>query len=101
MTASSVLALCHKRNSWDFCAGFCPRAASGQAAAAPPSSVMNARRLLSNMELPAPWVTGGPKPFAIVPERPSLHEVTISHGAPNSVRAGCSTAGHGLASADG
>jgi hypothetical protein len=43
---------------------------------------MNWRRLLSNMELPAPWVTQGhrtPEPFGIVPERPSLHEVTISH----------------------
>jgi hypothetical protein len=39
MTASSVLASCHKRNSWDFCAGFCPHAASGHAAALP-SSVM-------------------------------------------------------------
>ena len=69
----------------------CARAASGHAAAAPPSSVMNSRRRLSNIELPAPWVPqalgtaltagpcGRPEPFGIVPERPSLHEVTISH----------------------
>src|SRR5262245_31253781 len=38
-------------------AGCCARAASGHATAAPPSSVMNSRRLLSNMGLPAPRVT--------------------------------------------
>src|SRR5262249_50052689 len=31
----------------------CPRAASGHAAAAPPSSLMNWRRLMSNMGLPS------------------------------------------------
>ena len=45
---------------------------NGPASAAPPRSVMNSRRLLSNMELPAPWVTASV-------ERPSLHEPTISH----------------------
>jgi hypothetical protein len=35
----------------------CARAASGQAVAAPPTSVMNSRRFMSNMGLPAPWVT--------------------------------------------
>jgi len=34
--------------------GCCARAAGGHAAA-PPSSAMKSRRLLSNMELPAPW----------------------------------------------
>src|SRR5262245_31217111 len=67
----------------------CARAASGHAAAAPPRSVMKSRRLLSNMELPAAlgdrkgWAPncpcGRPEPFGIVPERPRLHEVTISH----------------------
>ena len=37
-------------------AGCCARAVSGHAAAAPPSSDMNSRRLLSNIGLPAPWV---------------------------------------------
>jgi hypothetical protein len=36
---------------WPAC---CARAVSGHVAA-PPSSVMNARRLLSNTELPTPW----------------------------------------------
>src|SRR6516225_9004922 len=77
------------RNPTTGIAACCARAASGHAAA-PPSSVMNSRRLLSNMELPVPWVTarighrtagprGRPEPFGIVPDRPSLHEVTISH----------------------
>ena len=35
-------------------AGCCPPAASGHAAAAPPTSVMNSRRLMSNMGLPPP-----------------------------------------------
>src|SRR5262245_55694644 len=35
--------------------GCCARAASGHAAAAPPSSVMNSRRLMSNMSLSPPW----------------------------------------------
>jgi hypothetical protein len=68
----------------------CRACAASDHAAAPPSNVMKSRRFLSNMELSAPWVTarvgtaltagprGRPKPF-IVPERPSLHEVTISH----------------------
>jgi len=47
MTASSVLASCHKRNSWDFCARFCPHAASGHAAA-PPSSAMNLRLFIQS-----------------------------------------------------
>src|SRR5262245_65012318 len=71
------------------CPPCCARAASGHAAA-PPSSVMKSRRLLSNMEVPAPWVTArighgtaGPcgrlDQFGIVPERPGLLEVIISH----------------------
>src|SRR5262249_57814579 len=71
------------------CPPCCARAASGHAAA-PPSSVMKSRRLLSNMEVPAPWVTArighgtaGPcgrlEQFGIVPERPGLLEVIISH----------------------
>ena len=37
--------------------GCCARAASGHAAAAPPSSVMNSRRLMSDTGLPRPGVT--------------------------------------------
>src|SRR6516225_966555 len=37
-------------------AGCCARAASGHAAAAPPSSVMNSRRLMPSMALPSPRV---------------------------------------------
>ena len=36
--------------------GCCARAASGHAAAAPPNSVMNWRRLISNKGLPSPPV---------------------------------------------
>jgi hypothetical protein len=40
------------RNPTTGIAGCCARAASGHAAAAPPSSVMNSRRFMS---LPSPW----------------------------------------------
>src|SRR5215472_5155057 len=43
---------CHARSPMTGIAGCCARAASGHAAAAPPSSVMNWRRFMSNMELP-------------------------------------------------
>jgi hypothetical protein len=41
-----------KRNPITGIAGCCACAASGHAAPAPPSSVMNSRRLMSNMGLP-------------------------------------------------
>jgi len=72
------------RNPITGIAGCCARATSGQATAAPPKSDMNSRRLLSNMELPAPWVIArvghrtSLRP-GVAPERPNLHEVTISH----------------------
>src|SRR5215831_5127033 len=40
----------------------CPRAASGQAAAAPPSSVMNSRRLRAGMAFLPPRAAGFPHP---------------------------------------
>jgi hypothetical protein len=43
-----------------FDAGCCARAASGHATAAPPRSVMNSRRFMSNMALPPPASGGRP-----------------------------------------
>jgi hypothetical protein len=42
------------RNPTTEIVGCCALAASGHAIAAPPSSVMNSRRLMLNMELPSP-----------------------------------------------
>jgi hypothetical protein len=42
----------YEKNPTTGIAGCCARAASGHAAAAPPSSVMNWRRLISDMGLP-------------------------------------------------
>ena len=50
MTASSVLASCHKRPIRGIFALVCPRAASGHATA-PPSTPRNARRFMSNPRL--------------------------------------------------
>src|SRR5450631_2203016 len=50
MTASSVLASCHKRPIRGIFALVCPRAASGHATA-PPSTPKNARRFMSNPRL--------------------------------------------------
>src|SRR5947208_2901174 len=40
-------------------ANCCARAASGHAAAAPPSSVMNSRRFMSDMGAPPPYANAG------------------------------------------
>src|SRR5262249_44510814 len=67
------------------CSG-CARAASGHTAAPPPSSVMNSRRLMSNMGLPRAMDDRqvGRTRYArslgrSSPQRHGLHQVTISH----------------------
>ena len=75
MTASSVLAPCHKRPIRGIFALVCPRAASGHATAAP-STPRNARRFMSNPRLRL-------RPLAIFEKcqkrRSSPHSVTAWH----------------------
>ena len=75
MTASSVLASCHKRPIRGIFALVCPRAASGHATA-PPSTPRNARRFMSNPRLRL-------HPLAIFEKcqkrRSSPHSITARH----------------------